>query len=444
MARARTGQYMATEDHVEALLKGTNEHGLKMIKADGSVTHVPITAFPSRFPRSAYQEALALQPLFNKLVVELVRERRLLLELAAEVSKYDSFIKGLYDIFQRLPPIARMFGVTRSDYMLSSEGCLLQIEMNTISVAFVSFSSHLALLHKTLIDLKTEDNRSLDEVSLAFEQALNFYKPDCKRMLMVVRPDERNTFDQDLLVAHLRSKHNISVVKITLNQAVSKARLGPNNELLIDGLEYGVVYYRSGYTASDYPSDVEWKGRLILESSCALKCPDVGSQLAGMKKTQQVLAELGILERFLSPKECEQVRCSFAGLYALESDAVIDMVLSAPQKYVLKPQREGGGNNLYGEEMVDALKTMSADERRAWIVMELIEPLPFNSVFLREDKSIACEAVSELGIFGTFLFDGELVSNKAAGYLLRTKAQGVLEGGVASGFSVLDSLHLTT
>lgn len=27
------------------------------------------------------------------------------------------------------------------------------------------------------------------------------------------------------------------------------------------------------------------------------------------------------------------------------------MALDAPDKYVLKPQREGGGNNLYGEDI---------------------------------------------------------------------------------------------
>ena len=43
-----------------------------------------------------------------------------------------------------------------------------------------------------------------------------------------------------------------------------------------------------------------------------------------------------------------------------------DEALAHPDKYVLKPQREGGGNNLYGAELKDALETLSpGQEKRA-------------------------------------------------------------------------------
>lgn len=427
---------------VEALLKGARERGLMMTMADGNISHVPFTAHPSQFPRVAYEEARQLQPLFNKLVVTLVRERHLLAHIAAEVSKYDAFIRGLYDIFEQVPPVDRMFGITRSDYMLNGDGRLLQIEMNTISVAFVAFSSHLARLHAEQ-DLNTETNRALEEIGSAFDEALRLYGMECRRVLMVVRPEEKNTFDQDLLLARLKEQHGIEVTRITLEQASTTVVLGPTRELLVDGHEYGIVYYRSGYTASDYPSASEWKGRLLLESSCALKCPDVGSQLAGMKKTQQVLTDPKILENFLPATECEQMRRCFAGLYSLDSEEVVQMAMSQPTSYVLKPQREGGGNNLYGEDMLSALRSMGADERRAYVLMELIEPIPFNAVFVRDGQTVPCSAVSELGIYGIFIAEKDhLVQNTASGYLLRTKAHGVLEGGVASGFSVLDSLSL--
>lgn len=48
-----------------------------------------------------------------------------------------------------------------------------------------------------------------------------------------------------------------------------------------------------------------------------------------------------------------------------------------------------------------------------------------------------------LGIYGIWLHDGDKVlENKAAGYLLRTKAADTKEGGVATGYSVLDSITL--
>jgi len=53
-------------------------------------------------------------------------------------------------------------------------------------------------------------------------------------------------------------------------------------------------------------------------------------------------------------------------------------------------------------------------------------------------------SISELGIYGVFLGDGASLPllNNCAGYLLRTKQDGVDEGGVATGFSVLNSIIL--
>lgn len=34
-----------------------------------------------------------------------------------------------------------------------------------------------------------------------------------------------------------------------------------------------------------------------------------------------------------------------------EGDRAAEMAISDPERYVLKPQREGGGNNFYGKEV---------------------------------------------------------------------------------------------
>lgn len=54
-----------------------------------------------------------------------------------------------------------------------------------------------------------------------------------------------------------------------------------------------VVYFRSGYTPNDYPTESEWKGRELIEQSCAAKCPSVAYQLTGSKKVQQELTKPG-------------------------------------------------------------------------------------------------------------------------------------------------------
>jgi hypothetical protein len=49
-----------------------------------------------------------------------------------------------------------------------------------------------------------------------------------------------------------------------------------------------VVYFRAGYTPTDYPSEAEWEARALVERCDAYKCPCVAYQLAGAKKIQQV------------------------------------------------------------------------------------------------------------------------------------------------------------
>jgi hypothetical protein len=52
------------------------------------------------------------------------------------------------------------------------------------------------------------------------------------------------------------------------------------------------------------------------------------------------------------------------GLDATGSHEVAQAVanaVAAPKGFVLKPQREGGGNNLFGEEMAAALRRMGGE-----------------------------------------------------------------------------------
>ena len=115
------------------------------------------------------------------------------------------------------------------------------------------------------------------------------------------------------------------------------------------------------------------------------------------------------------------------------------MVLASGGKgFVMKPQREGGGNNIYEDEIPAALARMKdPSERRAYIFMTMIRPPALSSVLVRSGVASAPQqTLSELGIYSTFLGDGEsVVRNEFAGHLLRTKPIEANEGGVASGLA---------
>jgi glutathione synthetase len=212
--------------------------------------------------------------------------------------------------------------------------------------------------------------------------------------------------------------------------------------------EASVVYYRAGYQPEDYPSEREWAARLLVERSRAIKCPSIAYHLVGAKKVQQALAQEGVLERFVPDASASAaLRRSFAGLYGLEPEAaaaIRERVFAAPHRYVMKPQREGGGNNLYGAEVTAAMRDMSADELASHILMERIFPKKQHAILVRGGRPLAADAVGELGIYGVVLATGEgegggMLLNECAGHLLRTKIENVDEGGVASGYAVLSS-----
>lgn len=122
-----------------------------------------------------------------------------------------------------------------------------------------------------------------------------------------------------------------------------------------------VIYFRAGYEPDHYPTQGEWDARYLMETSLAIKCPSIQYHLAGTKKVQQALAQPSVLERFINdPEEIKAVGKIFTGLYSLDDNEVgnanYEMALRTPEKFVLKPQREGGGNNVYGVDIPDALK----------------------------------------------------------------------------------------
>ena len=114
--------------------------------------------------------------------------------------------------------------------------------------------------------------------------------------------------------------------------------------------------------------------------------------------------------------------------------------LAAPDDWVLKPQREGGGNNLYGDDLREALERMGEEERAAYTLMQRIRPPEVPAVLLKNGDMVAGQAACELGVYSVHLGDGRrTLLNEAAGHLLRVKLASVDEGGVVAGFAALSS-----
>lgn len=251
------------------------------------------------------------------------------------------------------------------------------------------------------------------------------------------------------------TRHGIKSYRSSLQSVANNTQLLDLDKRLLlvrrgKASEISVVYYRSGYGPDDYPTPVEWAARLRIECSRAIKCPTLLSQLSGTKMVQQVLASHNILERFISVHKAKAIRHTFAALYPLDESPEglqgRDLALNSSEKYVLKPQREGGGNNIYKGDILHFLKTLPKEQWSAYILMELIEPPDIENSIIRHGEVMSGPVVNELGVFGTILWNqktGEILHNNNAGYLLRTKFQDSNEGGVAAGFGSIGSCYLT-
>ncbi|XP_050356356.1 glutathione synthetase-like isoform X3 [Nymphalis io] len=353
-------------------------------------------------------------------------------------------------------------GLFRSDYLMQyPEGNKIkQVEFNTVASSFGAISSTLPDMSRYILrqlgqgDLikSMPENRALSGLCSGIIEAYDLFGVPSAVVLFVVEEISYNICDQRFHEFEISEKRpDIMIYRKTLNEIFEETTLNDKKQLMLEGSPVAVVYYRSGYEPAQYPSSKEWDARLRVERSSAVKCPSIHYQLAGTKKVQQALAAPGVLEQFVSAADTERVRDIFTGLYSLDFDEsgerAVDMALEDAERFVLKPQREGGGNNLYGADVRAALLRMRrARERAAYVLMERIRPPTVEGYVVRPGGAVpppVTDLVSELGIFGVIIGTRDKIyCNRQAGHMLRTKLADANEGGVAAGLGALDSPYL--
>uniref|UniRef100_A0A8C7EFE1 Glutathione synthetase n=1 Tax=Nothoprocta perdicaria TaxID=30464 RepID=A0A8C7EFE1_NOTPE len=402
-----------------ALLAGVLMRTQEEPGASQVVSYAPFTLLPSAVPSALFEQAYAVQQDFNLLVDAISQNKEFLERTLASTIKVDDFTARLFRIYTQVleEGLAQsvFLGINRSDYMfdcgVDGTPALKQIEINTIAASFGGLTSRTLAVHRQVLKMlgRTEEASRLLPNNPAQGLALGIAKA-------------WELYGSQSLVTLLLSYRNIRVIRKQFRDVFEKGSLDDN-----------------------------WEARLLLERSRAVKCPDIATQLAGTKKVQQELTRPGTLEKLLPGRAASvaRIRATFTGLYSLdlgeEGDKMAAKAIADPDRFVLKPQREGGGNNLYGEELRHVLeKIKDSPERTSYILMDKIKPRPSKNYLLRPHTPLkVSECISELGIFGVYVRQGkELVLNESAGHLLRTKAIEHADGGVAAGVAVLDTPYL--
>ncbi|ESO98303.1 hypothetical protein LOTGIDRAFT_213923 [Lottia gigantea] len=431
------------------------------------LVHAPFTLFPTPVPQYIIQQATQSMAYFNRLMHRVAMDHQFLVESFKSVIQTDDFTRNLWNIYMKVHDDEKAqklcLGLFRNDFMLdkvkeSNDGRkfeIKQIEFNSIASSFGGLTAELIPLHRYVLDLvgqnytdkQVPDNRPIEGLAGGLVRAWELYDNKHAVVLFVVGVNEMNIMDQRFLDYEIyKQNKQIKVIRKTFNDLLKYGKLNEDRKYIISEDEVGVVYYRAGYSPTSYNEKI-WQVRLELEQGSCIKCPPINYQLVGAKKIQQILAEPGVLDRFIKdPVVFDMIKSTFAGQYSLdigkEGDKNLKMAVKSPNNYVLKPQREGGGHNMYDDELVEFLKQHeNSAERAGYILMEKIRPQTQTNYLIKAGTPLVkSKCISELGIYGCYIGnEKEELYNTVCGHLLRTKTADTNEGGVCAGFSGIDS-----
>lgn len=463
-------QTQEQKELVENAIELAQLHGILKYLPDGQLTHAPFSLSPYYITKSDLAEMTELTAAFSELMISVSQNWDFLEHHLGPISANDPFLQMLLNCRTSEIMQSRQLLVQRNDFFITNDeqspdkqncspeyetnaaSLLRQVELNTVSVSFPFLATKLTQLHHYLYEQnclkQVIQNNPLDAVVDAFAKAVRDYDIADSVMLIVIQPKEKNIFDQLGLEQLMWEKHKISTIRKILSEIYRDGKLREGH-LVVDSKTVAVTYFRAGYTPDDFSTKDAVKGRQLIEASSSIQVPDLAMHLSGMKKIQQVLTKQEVLSDFVSPDLSGRFSKTFAKMHTL--DEIIDTpegevsaaewVSKHPEDYVLKPQREGGGNNYFGSDILNLLPTIRKEEQKAYILMVKIKPQIHSAILVVNGQAETLNCVSEIGRFGIcFAENGVVKNNRDVGYLVRTKAENVNEGGVCAGFACLNTI----
>jgi glutathione synthase len=382
-------------------------------ETESSVTGrtVGTSILPTPFPRQRFEEAIALQQAYNTLYMRVASDPEWLYGVLKPLANHDPFFNVLWEVFEKVKEADAVqevvCAVFRNDYMLhhqasNQESALKQVEMNTFSCAGFAHAQRISNMHRHLAKVRTADPdavssesrlprcenvKSIVDMLLAaskiYASTASSTRPKC--ILITVQPFNFNVADERPIEIGLW-EYDIPCYRVEWATISERTTLTDDRTLLFrppfgeTELEVSVIYYRGGYIIEEYKPEGKAL-RIKLEISKAIKVPDILTHLAGFKTVQEALTRPGAVERFLPADAAKKIRGTFmlpmqvldtspegleARKTALDPQACLD--------YVLKPNRDGGGHNVYRSDIPQFLRTKPEADWVQYILMRLIQP----------------------------------------------------------------------
>ena len=457
---------------IDEMIDYLYSNGLIIKNKEGiGVKHIPITLYPSPIVKSFFDKIQFYQIAFNKIMDKISRDQQYIEQILTPISEKDEFIKKLLEISKKVSTFENkqkiQCGFFRNDYMVDKvKKFIYQIEFNTIAVSMFSFSDKLKKFYSFFSnkypeiyerykdkEIPLEKKDVIPEFSSSLIESIKLFSPENYKntlIIFVVQENEKNVFDQRTIENELYEKYNILSKRLTLNEIAKNCKVDEKGQISYEEKIISLFYFRAGYTPSDYKDEESWKGREMIELSTAIKVPNINLFLTTLKVFQYELTKPDILKKYINEELISNdIIRFFTKIYYLrdmdkeKQKELFNQITSNPHSYVIKPQREGGGNNYYDDKIIPLLPkddSEPSDELLNSIIMERIEAPEYETLNLIDEKVIVNTINSEFSVYGVIISSDEKIYNinKSVGFLVRSKDKNEGEGGVIHGSGCVD------
>ena len=442
-----------------------------IIKSKGQgVSHLPIMLTPSPLPKNLFDKIFFYQIAFNKIIIKLSDDQKFLEDILTPIAEKDEFVKKHLEISKKLVNYEHKqkikLGIFRNDYLFDKiQNFLLFTEYNTIASSmgtftdrFKKFYSYFSTKYPDIFKkykektIPIEGFENVQKFTEAMVEAIKLGFPQQYKdsiIIFVIQKRESNIFDQYSLSDELYDKYNISSKRLTLSEIKKNCIQDEQGNLTIDGKLITMFYFRAAYVENDYPDEESWQGRELIELSTAIKVPDINTFLTTFKIFQYELSKPQIMMHYCHNELIiNDILRFFGGIYNIrdmdeeKQKELFSRIKADPNNYILKPMREGGGNNIIGDKLIELIPEegkLPSDLLKNSVIVDKIDSAIHESIVLRNENISVQNSISEYSIYGIILSnENKLHINKSISYLVRTKNKDDIEGGIMEGAGAID------
>lgn len=459
------------EEIIEDMISYLYMNGMYMKSEDlKGIKHLNLTVYPSPIPKNLYDKIIFYQIAFNKIFLRLSLDQEFIEKILEPIAKDEAFIKNNLEISKKVAQFEQRckinFDIFRNDFMVDKKKKFAyQIEYNTIASSMGVFSDKIknfythfsekypSLYQKYLnnkhISIPFQSDSVISNMTSAMIEAIKLFSPDNYTntiIIFVVQATERNVFDQKPMENELYNKYGVKSRRMTFEEILKNCHKDEEQNIFDENNNMiSLFYFRAGYTDRDYPNEDCWKARELIELSTAVKCPNINLYLITCKVFQSELSKEEIMSKYMNSdlirNDLKRFFLEISFMRDLNTDervTLLTKVLGNCENYIIKPQKEGGGNNYSGEAIKKVILSVASEpttEIKDSIIMEIINPPSHENIFLKEGKPVVIEnTVSEFSTYGIMLSkENEIVLNKSTPFLVRSKSSEQKEGGIIVG-----------